>query len=94
MDNKKTFYSTVDYEILFFSSGIFLKHKAKYLIKSDVHMIKYNNEYLKIVHHKDFPQSVPIYMFEEKQLMEDYVILKLQSSNIVISSIYNLLQSL
>lgn len=89
MDNKKTFYSTVDYEILFFSSGIFLKHKAKYLIKSDVHMIKYNNEYLKIVHHKDFPQSVPIYMFEEKQLMEDYVILKLQSSNIVISSIYN-----
>jgi|GEM_PF-3812661 len=89
MDNKKTFYSTVNPAILFFSSGIFLKHKAKYLIKSDIHMIKYGSEYSKIEHHKDFPQSIPIYMFEEEKLLEDYVILKLHNANIVISSIYN-----
>jgi hypothetical protein len=89
MDNKKTFYSTVNPAILFFSPGIFLKHKARHLIKSDIHMIKYENEYSRIEHHKDFPQSIPIYMFEEEQLLEDYVILKLLSANIVISSINN-----
>lgn len=90
MDNKKTFYSTVNPMILFFSSGIFLKHKAKYLIKWDAHMIKCEGKYSKIEHHKDFPQSIPIYMFEKEQLLEDYVILKLQSANIVISSINNI----
>ena len=89
MDNKKTFYSTVNPAILFFSSGIFLKYKAKYLIKWDTHMIKYEGKYSKIKHHKDFPQSIPIYMFEKEQLLEDFVILKLQSANIVISSIDN-----
>lgn len=89
MDNKKTFYSTVNPAILFFSSGIFLRHKAKHFIKSDIHMIKYEDKYSKIEHHKDFPQSIPIYMFEKKHLLEDYVILKLQSANIVISSINN-----
>ena len=89
MDNKKTFYSTVNPAILLFSSGIFLKHKAKYLIKWDTHMIKYEGKYSKIEHHKDFPQSIPIYMFEKEQLLEDFVILKLQNANIVISSIDN-----
>lgn len=89
MDNKKTFYSTVNPTILFFSPGIFLKHKARHLIKSAIHMIKYENEYSRIEHHKDFPQSIPIYMFEKEQLLEDYVILKLLNANIIISSINN-----
>lgn len=89
MDNKKTFYSVIDTNYLFFSPGIFLKHKAAQLIKSDIHMIKFEDRYSKLEHHKDFPQSIPIFMFEEEKLLEDYVILKLLSANVVISSIHN-----
>lgn len=89
MDNKKTFYSAIDSNFLFFSPGIFLKHKADQLMKSDIHMIKFEDGYSKIKHHKDFPQPIPIYMFKVERLLEDYVILKLLCANIIISSINN-----